>query len=113
MLSDYNLPDFNGNSISDLVRKRWLDNDFFGATASLNYDSKKTSFQIGGAANRYLGKHYGEVVDTQYYVPNANRYYDNFGNKDDVNVYGKISHEVINKLSVFADMQTEVQNQNV
>jgi iron complex outermembrane receptor protein len=104
-LSDYNLPDFNGNSISDLVRKRWLDNDFFGATASLNYDTKKTSFQIGGAANRYLGKHYGEVVDTQYYVPNANRYYDNFGNKDDINVYGKISQEVMSKISVYADLQ--------
>jgi iron complex outermembrane receptor protein len=104
-LSDYNLPDFNGNSISDLVRKRWLANDFFGATASLNYDFKKTNFQIGGAANRYLGKHYGEVVETQYYIPGANRYYDNFGNKDDVNVYSKISHEVINKVSVFADLQ--------
>lgn len=104
-LSDYNLPDFNGNLISDLVRKRWLDNDFFGATANLNYDNQKTNFQIGGAVNRYLGKHYGEVVNTQYYVPGPNRYYDNFGNKDDINVYGKISQEVMNKLSVFADLQ--------
>jgi iron complex outermembrane receptor protein len=104
-LLDYNLPAFNGNSISDLVRKRWLDNDFFGATATLNYNNKKTNFQIGGAANRYLGKHYGEVVSTQFYIPNFNRYYDNFGNKDDVNVYGKVFHEVANKVSVFADLQ--------
>lgn len=104
-LLEYNLPDFNGITISDLVRKRWLDNDFFGATANLNYDNKKTSLQIGGAANRYLGKHYGEVVNTQFYVPGPNRYYDNFGNKDDINVYGKISQEVMSKLSVFADLQ--------
>ena len=104
-LSEYNLPDFDGNLISDLVRKRWLDNDFFGATASLNYNSRNTNFQIGGAANRYLGKHYGEVVNTQYYVPGPNRYYDNFGNKEDVNVYGKISQEVMSKLNVFADLQ--------
>ena len=104
-LLEYNLPDFNGVTISDLVRKRWLDNDFFGATANLNYDNKKTSLQIGGAANRYLGKHYGEVVNTQFYVPGPNRYYDNFGNKDDINVYGKISQEVMSKLSVFADLQ--------
>jgi iron complex outermembrane recepter protein len=104
-LSDYNLPSFNGITISDLVRKRWLDNDFFGAIASLNYNSKKTTLQIGGAANRYLGKHYGEVVNTQFYVPSPNRYYNNFGNKNDVNVYAKVSHEVINKLSVFADLQ--------
>jgi iron complex outermembrane receptor protein len=36
-LSEYNLPAFNGNLISDLVRKRWLDNDFFGATFAMNY----------------------------------------------------------------------------
>jgi iron complex outermembrane recepter protein len=104
-LTDYNLPDFNGNSISDLVRKRWLDNDFFGATFSLNYKNAKTDFLIGGAANRYLGLHYGEVVWTQNYIPNPNRYYDNYGNKDDVNFYTKASYNVTNKLNLFTDLQ--------
>ncbi|WP_240723640.1 TonB-dependent receptor [Flavobacterium sp. J27] len=104
-LADYNLPSYNGNTVADLVRRRWLDNDFFGATFTLNYDSQKTDFQIGGAANRYLGKHYGEVIKTQYYIPGMNRYYDNFGNKDDVNVYTKLSHEIVDKLNVFADLQ--------
>lgn len=103
-LADYNLPDFEGNAISDLVRKRWLDNDFFGATFSLNYRTAKTDVLIGGAANRYLGDHFGEVVWTQYYVPNANRYYNNIGNKDDVNVYAKASQQV-GKLNFFADLQ--------
>jgi iron complex outermembrane recepter protein len=104
-LTDYNLPAFNGNPISDLVRKRWLDNDFFGATFSLNYRNNKTDFLIGGAANRYLGLHYGEVVWTQNYIPNPNRYYDNYGNKDDVNFYAKISQDVDSKLNLFADLQ--------
>jgi iron complex outermembrane receptor protein len=104
-LTDYNLPDFNGNSISDLVRKRWLDNDFFGATFSLNYRNEKTDLLFGGAANRYLGLHYGEVVWTQNYIPDPNRYYDNFGNKDDVNFYTKASYNVTNKLNLFADFQ--------
>lgn len=104
-LADYNLPDFNGNSTSDLVRKRWLDNDFFGATFSLNYRSPKTDFLIGGAANRYLGKHFGEVVWTQNYIPNQNRYYDDFGNKDDVNFYTKASYNITNKLNLFIDLQ--------
>lgn len=103
-LSDYNLASFQGNDVSDLVRKRWLDNDFFGATFSLNYKTKDTDVLFGGAANRYLGKHFGEVVWTQYYVPNNNRYYDDIGNKDDVNVYAKASHQ-IGKVNVFADMQ--------
>ena len=104
-LADYNLPAFNGNSISDLVRKRWLDNDFFGATFSLNYKTAKTDLLFGGAANRYLGLHYGEVVWTQNYIPNPNRYYDNYGNKDDVNFYTKASYNVTNKLNLFADLQ--------
>jgi iron complex outermembrane receptor protein len=104
-LADYNLPAFNGNSISDLVRKRWLDNDFFGTTFSLNYKTAKTDLLLGGAANRYLGNHFGEVVWTQNYVPNANRYYDNFGNKDDINFYTKASYNVTNKLNLFTDLQ--------
>jgi iron complex outermembrane receptor protein len=84
-LADYYLPNYQTNSVSDLIRKRWLDNDFFGATFSLNYKTAKTEFIFGGAANRYLGKHYGEVVWTQFYVPNSNRYYNNFGNKDELN----------------------------
>jgi iron complex outermembrane receptor protein len=104
-LADYNLPAFNGNSISDLVRKRWLDNDFFGTTFSLNYKTAKTDLLFGGAANRYLGNHFGEVVWTQNYVPNANRYYDDFGNKDDINFYTKASYNITNKLNLFTDLQ--------
>lgn len=104
-LADYNLPDFGGNSISDLVRKRWLDNDFFGTTFSLNYKTPKTDVLFGGAANRYLGKHFGEVIWTQYYVPSANTYYDDFGNKDDINFYTKASYNITSKLNLFADLQ--------
>ena len=103
-LMDYFLPDFQGNSTSDLVRKRWLDNDFFGATFSLNYKNNNTDILFGGAANRYLGKHFGEVVWTQLYVPAPNRYYDNYGNKDDINFYTKVS-QTFGKVNLFADLQ--------
>lgn len=102
--SDYLLPNFNGNTATDLVRKRWLDNAFFGSTFSLNYKTATTDFIIGGAANKYQGKHFGEVVWTQYYIPNSNKYYDNFGNKNDVNFYSKASQQ-IGKFNVFADLQ--------
>ena len=42
----FNLNDIiiDGNTISslDYVRQRWLDNDFFGTTFSLNYKKNKT-----------------------------------------------------------------------
>jgi len=103
-LADYYLPDYQTNTVSDLIRKRWLDNDFFGSTFSLNYKTAKTELIFGGAANRYLGKHYGEVVWTQFYVPNTNRYYNNFGNKDDVNFYAKVT-QAYGKINLYADMQ--------
>ena len=102
---DYGLSDSGGNSVTDLIRKRWLDNDFFGATFSLNYIDNTTNIQLGGAANRYLGKHFGEVVWTQYYVPTNNRYYNTFGNKDDVNIYAKLSKDINSKFNVFTDLQ--------
>ena len=103
-LADYNFPNIQGNSVSDLVRRRWLDNDFFGAVFSLNYKTPKTDVMIGGAANRYLGDHFGEVIWTQYFVPDANRYYNNIGNKDDVNVYAKATQQ-FGQFSLFADLQ--------
>ena len=59
---------------------------------------------FGGAVNRYLGKHFGEVVWTQFYTPNTNKYYDNIGNKDDVNFYVKAS-QTFGKINFFADLQ--------
>ncbi|WP_293891197.1 TonB-dependent receptor [Flavobacterium sp.] len=103
-LANYNLPDFQGNSTADLVRQKWLDNDFFGSTFSLNYKSKKTDILFGGAANRYLGKHFGTVIRTAFYVPTQNHYYDNYGNKDDVNFYAKAS-QAFGKINFFADLQ--------
>lgn len=97
----------DGNTISsmDYIRKRWLDNDFFGATFSLNYRNGKTDLLFGGAANRYLGLHYGEVTWNQYNINNIGRYYDNYGNKDDVNFYTKASYNITNKLNLFTDLQ--------
>lgn len=102
--ADYYLPDFGAVTSTDLVRKRWLDNDFFGTTFSLNYKTEKTDVIIGGAANKYQGKHFGEVAWTQYYIPTTNKYYDNFGNKNDVNFYSKASQQ-IGKINVFVDLQ--------
>jgi iron complex outermembrane receptor protein len=104
VLADYNLSDFQTNTTSDLIRKLWLDNEFFGTTFSLSYKNNKTDFLFGGAANRYLGKHYGEVVWTQFYVPTSNKYYNNYGNKDDVNFYIKAS-QTIGKVNFLIDMQ--------
>jgi iron complex outermembrane receptor protein len=104
-LSEYFLPNFQENTTSDLIRRRWLDNDFYGAIFSLNYKSNATDVIFGGAVNRYLGDHFGEVIWTQFYAPEQNRYYNNIGNKDDVNFYVKASQNITKKLNLFTDLQ--------
>lgn len=45
---------------SDLVRKKTMDNDFYGVVASLTYDNKKNlQAVLGGGWNKYDGDHYG------------------------------------------------------
>lgn len=92
---------------SDLIRRKWLDNDFYGATWNLQGNINNTSKLIlGGAANQYSGKHFGEVVWAQF-VGNSDirhRYYDNNAAKKDFNAF--LRYEIsINKLHAFADVQ--------
>lgn len=65
--SDYNLQPISigGTVISstDLIRRRWLNNDFYGITYSFIYDpAPKMNFTLGGAYNEYDGGHYGEII---------------------------------------------------
>jgi iron complex outermembrane receptor protein len=94
---------------TDIIRRRWLDNDFYGGVFSLNYvsDDGRTDFTIGGGANRYDGDHFGEII-WMAVAGNKNirdRYYDNVAVKDDRNIYAKLTQEVSENLYLFGDLQ--------
>lgn len=93
---------------TDLVRRRWLDNDFYGFTYGFNY-KPVTSLQLtlGGAYNEYKGAHFGQVIYAQYGSNGNNdrHYYDNDGFKTDFNSFLKASYNPIEKLNIFADLQ--------
>ena len=108
--SDYNLNNVTiGDSTitsTDLIRRRWLDNDFYGTTFSLNYLGKGLDITFGGAWNKYDGDHFGEIIWAQF-ASNSDirdRYYDNVGTKTDFNIYLKTNYQ-LNDLNLFADMQ--------
>jgi len=110
--SKYGLPDveLNGTTIdqTDLVRRRWLNNDFYGLTYAFNYQAQSNlNFTLGGAYNQYRGKHYGQVIWAEYAsTGTADRhYYDGKGNKDDFNIFGKVNYAPLEKLNLFADLQ--------
>ncbi|RZL13225.1 MAG: TonB-dependent receptor, partial [Pedobacter sp.] len=95
-------------SRTDLVRRRWLDNDFYGFIYALNYaPSTNATFTFGGGWNQYKGDHFGQVVHAQFASngDNSRHYYDNMGNKEDLNFYGKASIAPFRNLTFFADLQ--------
>jgi len=95
---------------SDIIRRRWLDNDFSGFTYSLNYEVEKLTATLGGGYNYYDGDHFGEVIWAQY-AGNVNirdRYYDNVGTKNDFNSFLKVNYQIHEKLNIYADAQVRI-----
>lgn len=101
---------------TDLVRRKWLDNDFYGTTFSLDYQGKnKLTANIGGALNQYDGRHFGEIIWAQYASTGklGDHYYDGSAFKTDFNVYGKVYYQVTEKLNAFADLQVRTVNYEI
>ncbi len=101
---------------ADLADQQKMDNDFFGAVASLNYnDRRRLQANIGGGWNCYLGDQFGHIVwampgiETTVAEPRALtpdfEYYHNHSRKTDFNVYGKVNYEFAKGLSAFLDLQ--------
>ena len=109
-LSDYGISDtiINGDTIStsNLVRRKWLDNDFYGVTFSLNHSAKKVNYIFGGAVNTYNGAHFGKVIFTEIYGDLDHEYYRNDATKNDLNLYLKTDYALTNKLNAYLDLQT-------
>ena len=111
LLSNYNLNNVvvNGSTITNtnLITRKWLNNDFYGLTFSGNYKTDKLDWIIGGAANKYDGLHYGNVIWAQFASNGGNfdKYYDDFGIKTDINIFNKIQYQLTQKLNIYGDVQ--------
>jgi iron complex outermembrane receptor protein len=96
-------------STSDIIRRRWLDNDFYGATFNIQGSvNKQLKLIIGVATNKYEGGHFGEVIwaRTAGSSDIRIRYYDNTANKTDANAFVKGEYSLLNdKLVLFGDLQ--------
>lgn len=110
-LAAYNLPDyFDGTSIikkTDLVRRLWLDNYFYGSIFSLQYQKNKTQIIFGGGYNAYDGKHYGEIkwAAVQAAVPKDYSWYNVTAYKKDFSVYNKWIQQWSSHWQSFVDIQ--------
>lgn len=95
-----------GSNNTDLIRRRWLDNDFFGSIFSVAYKAKNIHATLGGGWNQYDGDHFGEIIwatDAKNIAINE-KYYDNNGLKTDFNTFLKAEY-TIKRFVLFGDVQ--------
>jgi len=102
--SRYNLPDFNGEEYSDFIRKKWLNNDFYGIVSTLYGKFENLDLNFGIVGNQYYGRHYGNVKDV--FVPQIpqHEYYRNRSVKNEVAGFAKALVKV-NDFEFFGDLQ--------
>nr|WP_320118451.1 TonB-dependent receptor [uncultured Marinifilum sp.] len=92
---------------TDVIRRKWLDNDFYGTVFSFTKKMNLVDLVAGGGWNRYDGDHFGEIR----WMKNAgdtfigDKYYDNNGTKEEYNVYAKANIALNQQFGLYADMQ--------
>ena len=103
-----NIP-VTGNTIdaTNLIRRKYLDNDFYGLVYSLVYTTPKSKFIFGGSANEYKGANYGQVIWAQFASNSDINYewYRSTGDKTDFNVYAKLDQKISHNLNLYVDLQ--------
>lgn len=97
----------NADDEGDVIRRRWLDNDFYVLVYSFNYNKNKLNMSLGGGYSAYFGDHFGKLIWDSFptELPIRSEYYNNQGQKNDFNTYLKASYAVNSKLVAFADAQ--------
>ena len=101
--------DENGNETgtTDLIRRRWLDNDFYVLNASLNYNYENLNLILSGSYSNYIGDHFGEVIWARNFDDNytiRDRYYEGNGKKNDLSFFTKVSYR-LKDILIYGDLQ--------
>lgn len=93
---------------TDLIRRRWLDNDYYTASANLNYKDEKLDFNAGVFGSIYGGDHFGEITWARYFDQDAEkgyRYYQGTGDKNEFTTFAKATYRLDEQWSFFGDLQ--------
>lgn len=106
--SRYNLPDIieNGQTIkySDFIRKKWLNNDFYGVVSTLYGKFENLDLNFGAVANQYYGRHFGNVTGVFYPQIDESEYYRNRSVKNEVSGFAKALF-TMDDFEFFGDLQ--------
>ncbi len=100
--------DFYGTPVTDLIRRRWLDNDFYVFNATVNYIESDLELIVGGSYSNYDGDHFGEVIWARQFASESSirdRYYYGNGKKTDFSVFAKATYALNSEIDVYGDLQ--------
>ncbi len=104
----YNLPNqvINGaeEEYSDFIRKKWLDNDFYGAISTLYGKLGNLDLNVGAVANQYYGRHFGNVTGVFLPEIDESEYYRNRSIKNEVSGFAKAIYR-LDQFEIFGDLQ--------
>ncbi|HCA09113.1 TonB-dependent receptor plug domain-containing protein [Chryseobacterium sp.] len=107
--SNYNLlvPIVNGASvdITDFIRKKWLNNDFYGAVSTLYGKLENVDLNFGVVANQYYGRHFGNVTGVYFPQINEYEYYRNRSVKTELAGFAKALWRTGDHFEFFGDLQ--------
>ena len=100
--------DFYGTAVTDLIRRRWLDNDFYVINATANYKESDLNLIVGGSYSNYDGDHFGEVIWARQFASETSirdQYYFGNGKKTDFSAFAKATYTLNSKIDVYGDLQ--------
>lgn len=92
---------------SDLIRRRWLDNDYYVINANVNYTDSTLDFTAGAFYSLYDGDHFGEVIWSRFAGSSLirDRYYDGNATKQEFTTFAKATWRINNTWQVYGDLQ--------
>lgn len=92
---------------SDLIRRRWLDNDYYVVNGTVNYSDSQLDFTSGLFYSYYTNDHFGEVIWAKFAGDSEIRdnYYFGNGTKTEFTAFSKATWRLNDKMSVFGDLQ--------
>jgi len=112
---DRDAADYNNliNDGSDVIVRRWLDNDFYVVNASATYEKNVLEIISGISYSDYTNDHYGEVIwgsDLVAETAIKDRYYLSISDKSDFSIFSKATFRMSKKLQAFLDFQARFVN---
>ena len=92
---------------TDLIRRRWLDNDYYVFSGNVNYNNDQWDVISGLFYSHYVGDHFGEVIWARFASESelGDRYYFGVGTKNEFSTFAKATFQPTKQWQFYVDLQ--------